>query len=117
MLRITRKQAQGTVVKQLFPDYYLEKFEAQLEKIPLRFSSAVADPNSDGTVCEECAKEGKLTFTCHICQKVQPATEIHESYGCYSADHVCKTCFRTVPAEKWLATIDSLEGKHRYDYE
>ena len=100
----------------VFPAYQGNNFEAQAQRAGLRFVSPSRTPN-DGLVCRECFDAGKITFTCALCGKAYPGTEIQETFGAYVIDALCKTCYTTVSAEQWEAKCDELYRVHRYDYE
>ena len=63
--------------------------------------------------CEVCSQEGRITFTCALCQQQRSSAELHDvHYG----EPVCEICFATRTAKDWEAMLDQLERNHQYDY-
>ena len=84
----------------------------QLLRAGIRMPSRAQDKD-DRTVCTECAPS--VTFTCFGCKTERAADQIKESCG-DPAEHLCKTCYSTVPASKWDELMEKLEDAHRHDY-
>lgn len=98
-----------------FPSFYRDFAERQYERAG--FVKRTMLRNKDHKlICERCADEGKADFECYLCKKIYTRDNLQESHG-DPADHLCKTCYRTVPAEQWDKTVEELEEAHRWDYE
>jgi len=97
-----------------FPCYIRATFERQIAKTDIRF---VGGTNGDREpVCIDCVKAGAITCECALCGKSKPSSEMEESVG-DPPEHLCKSCYETVPAKIWDENLAALEESHKYDFE
>lgn len=101
----------------LFPYGLYSGFDEQLALARWKKKVYVGDSGDHEYICSDCVAAGKATFTCALCEKAQPTTQLHKSWGFRPSESMCKTCYETVPAKVWDAKSDELFEKHRYDFE
>ena len=98
-----------------FPQYIGDNFDAQAKHAG--WAVASSQKNELGRpICEECAKEGKSSFLCALCNEIKPSTKEKLSFG-DPPEFLCSDCFSTVTAEKWDKAEEELMERHRYDFE
>ena len=97
-----------------FPKAWRSGFAAQRDRAGIQPMAFWHENNFP--VCIGCKDKGAGTFECVCCKMTRPLNESHEHYG-MPAEHLCSTCYETVPAKKWAALVGELEEQHRYDFE
>ncbi len=116
-LLITREQANRLYRgdTHLFPVYCKADLIAQMKRASIVFSSEIKD--KDGyLICEDCAKKGKATFICALCEKEKASDLKQESFG-DTPEFLCKDCYNTVSAKVWDKKVKELYDSHRWDFE
>jgi len=98
-----------------FPPYWKLNFEIQVREAGWEIHS-YTKKNNKGYICQSCEENGKASFTCNLCEKDYPTTEIQESFGDPS-EYLCKSCYKTIPAKKWDKAVNDLVGEHRHDFD
>ncbi|WP_394849642.1 hypothetical protein LZC95_19595 [Pendulispora brunnea] len=74
--------------------------------------------NADGrAICDRCAELGHARFDCALCGNERPFSDVQEAFGVggLRPDYLCRTCFQSASAEKWLAKREELMDDHRDD--
>lgn len=99
----------------LFPLRADMGLRAQLARAHWQPRSTVYDDTRETYICQRCAKEGKLTFTCALCNEVRQSNESQLARG-MPAEHLCKSCYATVPAKQWDEAVARLEERHKFDH-
>lgn len=92
-----------------------ETIEKQLERAGIQAPSGIEDKNYH-QVCLGCRTSDGLQVECALCNEMRPSSQIKESFG-DPAEHLCKTCYATVPAQRWEAAVEGLREQHKYDWE
>ena len=67
-------------------------------------------------LCIKCFKEGKATFQCYLCEKLQSSDKKYKEFGLFPTEYLCIKCFETQPAKKFLTAVKELEESHKYDF-
>jgi hypothetical protein len=97
-----------------FPAWIGNNFKAQSKRGGFMTASNIKVDNC--WICEECAKSGKATFLCALCNERRPTTEVKEEAG-DPPEFLCTPCFKSVTAEKWVDANEKLYNRHRFDFE
>lgn len=105
--KMIRKAPEG-----VFPMYRATSQESQAVRANIGFISQ--SKIDDDHICTQCEKDGKASFTCHLCYEVRPTSDIQQSFG-DGDEYLCKHCYETVPAKKWESVVKELYESHRYD--
>lgn len=97
----------------LFPMGSRNQSNQMKEKGIVYQSSCTID---DEPICEECAEQGKGSFTCALCHDKKDTSKKEEAFG-DPAEYLCSDCYHTVPASVWGSKYRELSQIHRYDFE
>ena len=98
-----------------FPLYYELHLRAQVQRAGIGILSHVSIDHGD-YICKKCEAEDKALFKCVLCEQDRKSSEIEDSFG-LPPEHLCKSCYASVPAKKWDETVERLRREHRYDNE
>jgi len=90
--------------------------DAQLARAGWQRQSATYDDTHDAYICAACAASDTRTFVCVLCGQQRPPSESQESFG-MPAEHLCKACYTTAPANVWIEKTEALHDAHRWDFE
>ena len=108
------KPSQRYFEKNTFPIYYELDFTAQAKRANLHFVSNIKV--NDEYICIECAKGGKATFLCVLCNTRKSSNKEKETFG-DPPEVLCTDCYETVSAKIWDDKCEQLSAQHRYDFE
>ena len=96
-----------------FPAFWRAGRRAQMQRANWG-EVAYETSSSNLALCTDCVPAA-AAFKCALCERDRCGAA-ERSYG-YPAEHLCTTCYETVPAKVWHDKDSELEDKHRYDFE
>lgn len=103
------------ISRDIFPKWQRVDALAQIERAGWQAESTSLDKRGN-PICGRCATLGKASFVCAMCHQERSSDQVQLSFG-DPAEHLCKTCYATKPAQEWDQRIEALEEAHRYDFE
>ena len=101
--------------REVFPTAMGDTLADQLKRADWRFTSGTT-VGEDDVICEQCASEGRGSFTCQLCGQVRESSLVEERIG-DPPEFLCKICYETSSAKAWNEKQDELYKAHRYDFE
>ena len=114
-LMLYRYSYQWSGFESIFPKWVQINLYEQLSKAGILIYSHFKDKD-DKFICRECAKEGKNTFVCALCDEERTSDLKEESYG-DSPEYLCSVCYESVSAKEWDKKNEELREAHKYDFE
>jgi len=99
----------------IFPAQRQAQLKEQLSRAGIRIYSQFKNKD-DKFICVDCAKDGKDTFTCYLCEE-ERTSDLKETQFGDPPEYLCTVCYKSVPAKVWAEAEDKLRKSHRYDYE
>lgn len=108
------KPSQQFYEKNTFPIYHKLDFKTQADRAHLHIVSNIKIDNE--FICIKCAKDGKATFLCALCNKRKSSNKEKEIFG-DPPEVLCIDCYETVSAKIWDDKCKILNAQHRYDFE
>jgi len=99
----------------IFPASLQLQLREQLSRAGIRTYSQFKNKD-DKFICVECAKEGKDTFICYLCEE-ERTSDLQQTQHGDPPEYLCTICYESVPAKVWDEAEDKLRASHKYDYE
>lgn len=96
----------------LFPHYHKIDQAAQMQAAEI-VNVGQLIPGTDKHACEVCTKEGRVTFTCVLCNTPRTSDLLHEDYY---EEPLCTVCWETRSAKEWAAKQAEIREAHSYDH-
>jgi len=97
----------------VFPHYFMNNQKEQAKKLGVKFISSFEVDYK--TFCEECVEEGKVVFTCFICEDELNTSKIAHGYG-DPKEYTCTDCFKSLTAKEYDDKLKELGKKHQWDF-
>ena len=99
----------------IFPAQHGARLKEQLLRAGILIYSKFKNKD-DQFICVDCAKAGKDTFTCYLCEE-ERTSDLRETQFGDPPEYLCTVCYESVPAKVWDEAEDKLRKSHRYDFE